>query len=906
MESTQWPQQAEKPLPPAPPSPTLSNVDMVLPDSTPVIDSPSRWGARPPSLSYLRDADGNEHNRYDGNGTNGHKMMLLRNRPAPGAYNNARVSPTSAHMEQDGSFVASSPLLRDVPHTAGAHDFLQLPQPSDRSPSGSSSGDMAGLSAFLAKYEKTGGASDDETNYDSEATEAAPRTQTSFELKNDVDAQRRKQQEEEQNSAILSKRAEEILSDAKKRLHRMEGNLRGARDLLPLTAANLQRAASMGSSHHHTLSYSRNTYEPNSYDHGRESPAMGRRLHSQASSPTISRDFINHSRGLSANEIPDRPHTSFEHPLDATYREKRQMSRTPEPPSSNALRSIKSYSSLGENGFPRRSSSREQGHRSPTDFGYLEPLQEDGENRVADYQPRSETPQGSIRYMPSRPSSRASSIREQMSTLKGKITSLREKAREESLRRQSRIDSRSSPLNNASSAAPDLWYNATPAATSEPSQAGLGNKWYADKDANASNPTTPQFESRSWENVTASAPRDIESHHDQQKYMVDRTDLQISTSKEELSGDLRHTSSEGGSAEGHELAAQSKVDTDMIHQTDGHLLQDDDVLDQSLTDSSNSSTEEAEQSSESSSGDEISEASAAVEDNDNHSVYEDAPNDHKVMAHEDREDKFDYQNFLLQSASARYYPGRRGSDSESDTSVSSAATERGPRAGHNEHDDDLPSSPQTPERLREIERNILHHRTLSAESIRSSDTFATADEGTDDEEHMYQPHHPPARRGTMNQSFALPLQQYAPSPSRPENSRPSTAVNTRMPGRRNSSSDRADSGVGGLSQRSLSSVEPRRPHSSATHSAQHKYEATNTPPLSPQSFSAHDPAIVAVNALLNPHGKALGLRSKAALYSCMESLRQVALRLQEEDEAQYDSRVLRRRIDDATNALNGV
>jgi hypothetical protein len=98
----------------------------------------------------------------------------------------------------------------------------------------------------------------------------------------------------------------------------------------------------------------------------------------------------------------------------------------------------------------------------------------------------------------------------------------------------------------------------------------------------------------------------------------------------------------------------------------------------------------------------------------------------------------------------------------------------------------------------------------------------------------------------------------------------------------------------------------RRPHSSAANASHPQFGAFNTPPLSPQSFSAHDPAIVAVNALLDPHGKALGLRSKAALYSCMEALRKAALRLQEEDEAQYDSRVLRRRIDDATNALNGV
>jgi hypothetical protein len=490
-----------------------------------------------------------------------------------------------------------------------------------------------------------------------------------------------------------------------------------------------------------------------------------------------------------------------------------------------------------------------------------------------------------------------------MTNLKGKITSLREKAREESLRRQSRIDLRSSPLNNASSAAPEFWYNGDAAATSEPSQAGEASKWYADKDANASHSPTPQSETRSWEGVPASAPHDVARHDDQQKYMLDRENLHTSSSREQMSGSSKRKPSEQvlGPDED-ELAPLKDTKTDTDQQLVEGPAQDsafDDGLDRSLTDSSNSSTDEAEPNSDSSSGDDISEESVQAEDNDNRSVYEDAPN--KVVAHEDREDKFDYQNFLLQSASARYTPGRRGSDSGSDTSASSAATERGPRAEHDDYD--LLDTPQTPERLRQIERNILHHRTLSAESMRSSDTFATADEGTDDEEQNYGY---PARRGTLNQTFTLPLQQYAPSPSRPTNTRPSTAVQTRFPARRNSSSERADSGVGGMSHRSLSNVEARRPHSSATNSAHQQFGAFNTPPLSPQSFSAHDPAIVAVNALLNPHGKALGLRSKAALYSCMEALRKAALRLQEEDEARYDSRVLRRRIDDATNALNGV
>ena len=68
----------------------------------------------------------------------------------------------------------------------------------------------------------------------------------------------------------------------------------------------------------------------------------------------------------------------------------------------------------------------------------------------------------------------------------------------------------------------------------------------------------------------------------------------------------------------------------------------------------------------------------------------------------------------------------------------------------------------------------------------------------------------------------------------------------------------------------------------------------------------HDPATIAVNALLSPEGRALGLKDKAILFGVIESLRKLVHKLQEEDEGQYESRVLRRRLDEARRALDGT
>lgn len=240
-----------KPLPGLPSSPTLTNPDMVLPDHPTSVPSPPRnefWRERPPSPSYLRDKTSEQRPRTSGSGSSSvtmtatpgkkekrglmsRKMMLLRSRTASSTVvqlvngngngngsNNTipRSVPSEVESEDYGSGYASSPTLMDVGNLAP-----EQPEQRRMSTSGSSLGsdyDMANLPQFLAKYEDK----EARTSTDDEIEASSPATQRyayPVSIDDGLDAQRRQQEEEEQHSAILSKRAEAILANAKKRLN---------------------------------------------------------------------------------------------------------------------------------------------------------------------------------------------------------------------------------------------------------------------------------------------------------------------------------------------------------------------------------------------------------------------------------------------------------------------------------------------------------------------------------------------------------------------------------------------------------------------------------------------------------------------------------------------------------------
>ena len=232
---------------PSVPSPTLTNPDMVLPNEPnhiPSLPSPPQtaWRYRPPSPSYLkdkRDEGSRPGTASSGGGTAmsakkekrglmSRKMMLLRSRTASsGAVQLIgdsqpipRSTPSDLEADDYDSAYASSPTLMDVGNLAPEQPEVLQQYEDKRMSTGrysTISEDMSGLPQFLAKYEnrdETG--TDDESDADSPT---APKYGYSVSIEGGMEAQRKQQEEDEHNSAILSKRAEQILANAKKRLN---------------------------------------------------------------------------------------------------------------------------------------------------------------------------------------------------------------------------------------------------------------------------------------------------------------------------------------------------------------------------------------------------------------------------------------------------------------------------------------------------------------------------------------------------------------------------------------------------------------------------------------------------------------------------------------------------------------
>lgn len=1017
---------------PAPPSPTLTNPDNILPtvDRDYSIPIASRAGfarrQRPPSPSYLRERStqgsssspageyvaerdmGRKDNEKPG--LVSRKMLLLRSRTGGTASNgnlrDFRRNRNISHGSIDSDY--TSPVLQDVGNLAPEQpvqqaEQLQLPEDESRRKSGSSSG-LSGMADFLAKYAKPEGTGSDDETVDDNALQ--------FES-GEVDAQRRKQEMEEHNSAILSKRAEQILANAKKRLNVMEGNLRGARDLVaPLTAANLKRATSLGSahatysqgggSHNSRVRYipQQQHYDQFDRDADLEQNTAYRTLHSQASTPALGRQYqYQHTRNFSEINLPDRPFTSLDQHRSGTILQSR--SRTPSrtratesPTQTPNLRGSKSYDSLGMGGRERPLH-----NRSSPDSNHLEALPEgDDEATWRDavkqrYHHQTslsqDTNNGLGLYRPtSRSSSRTSDLREQMSSLKGRISTLKDRAREDSLRRQSQANLRATettPFNNADGSAPELFYNpgvtnTQEAETFNPRDSRKTDSWVTPGSRNAfavqaEGPPNHQFQyAKAVEVVAGSKPerkvkvREIRSNTSPSRENGrKRSGTVIDTRHRRAASEMTTAKSAEKRHSHHQLSSN--------HQFMPGTFQDEKEVEAMLAGPpspplSNDGFGSSPVLPIMSHDDYIPKTDASVDDDyapsesdAGESIYEDAVEyeGDGVVPHEHREDAFDYENFFLSGAMARYNSQRRPSDA-STGSMSSTETARGPAMSSDDTDEDVdadgyvsdpgvggifpPPTPQTPERLRAIERGLAERslsRPVSEESISTINSFATARENgaaSDDDFQADERDSPPVSPITeslnrFSNLLTLPSRPVSPlsdagrdgpskghhdpfsnqakgltvgspdgehaSPSSWNNrmdsplvdmdNRPRTAVRLR----RSSSSDRADSGIG--SETKSGTKKPAQ--SAMTHR---------------HGQPSRDLTSVAVNALLDPAGVGLGLRDNAVLFGVVESLRHVVREMQRREEEgdgntgmskEMRMLMMRRRLERARGALDG-
>ena len=128
----------------------------------------------------------------------------------------------------------------------------------------------------------------------------------------------------------------------------MEGNLRGARDLVaPLTAANLRRATSVGTYAPPPASFGgRNRYVQDAYHHDAAGQPY-RTLQTQASSPTMARDFQGHWRGFSETELPERTYTALDDRSSPIIAQGYIPTKAHDPSWTKTLKGSRSHDSLG-------------------------------------------------------------------------------------------------------------------------------------------------------------------------------------------------------------------------------------------------------------------------------------------------------------------------------------------------------------------------------------------------------------------------------------------------------------------------------------------------------------------------------------------------------------------------------
>ncbi|KAK5172434.1 hypothetical protein LTR04_005068 [Oleoguttula sp. CCFEE 6159] len=600
------------------------------------------------------------------------------------------------------------------------------------------------------------------------------------------------------SSAALSRRAEIVLANAKKRLNLMEGNLRGARDALPapLTFQNLARAASVGS---HDMGSKRRLVSDTRLTLGRFddlqspplSPTDSRRDSNMFSEPAIARSqSISHApprRLIGDVRMPRMPGSNASTSSDYTR--------------SRPLRGSRSQEVIRDSSWATRDPLRRtspEAARSPS----LETLPE-GESSSHESSPWTHSHNHALH----RSQSTTGDLRDQMQDLKGRISSLRERAREDSMRRRSLQSLRESSAFTAADVRDD-------------SIEGTEQQPHSDDSGVRFNPAALSAEKhRALNALNESRARDLTRTENslRSRQAITRNESNDEESEYEDAEETRHRSRPASSLLESPVPSRTRY------------------------------TNESQES-----------------ETDGESIYEEPEYEPVAERHEDRADAFDYQNFFLHSAVGTYgQPTRRSSVS----STGSADTARGPAPNDSQ---EPPATPETPEALRKIER-AMHRRVLSKDSVASMATFATAAEGQDDEskgQHYSQGH-----------NWPIP------------------AIEAHRPNRQ-ANGERTDSGYG--------SPERRVGKPDASTLPLLKYYNHHT--VDQSSQNAVDAAVSAlVKSAASPATprSALSVDNQDLVHGLVRSLQQVCVRLQETSGNQYESRIWRRRLDEAKRVLDG-
>ncbi|KAL7628372.1 hypothetical protein AAE478_002574 [Parahypoxylon ruwenzoriense] len=486
--------------------------------------------------------------------------------------------------------------------------------------------------------------------------------------------ERRARAGEERYSTALSRRAEQILANAKRRLTTMEDNLNRARTSLSSPTWSSVESSSTPSPP--IVRPSTAIHRDHDTDH-RKSAHGHTRISSENNIPT---DIFKPG--------PHLPRSSSALGAAGGYRQPLQGSRSADYMREKAKETL-------VNGSPTFAKSKTSPHSQEP--WVLEPLNEDDISQGVDSaRPSLEDTRLDGFLSPTFSSysdkglrrsvstAQMRDLKDQMKDLKGRLSTLRDQARADSLKRQSLQSLRTpSPFTHARV---DQWY-------ADATRYGDNDSVHSDYKSQPSNGDTPSIDGGD----KSSAAKQIALEPDKELVpgsVSDADESAPSTALDPVENDLHPPK-----VVTPPIINGAEDDTDDMETEDGYDDDEDEAAEET--------EEEATEDEQSVLGDDASESGAS-------SYYDSVQNQ---VSHEDREDAFDYEHFFLHSAMGTMSQNRmrrRGSQ-DSFTSEDSVETARGPTTSTNA-------------RLA-VSKTSRHSRSASAGSVSSMDSFATATEG---------------------------------------------------------------------------------------------------------------------------------------------------------------------------------
>ena len=600
-------------------------------------------------------------------------------------------------------------------------------------------------------------------------------------------------------------------------------------------------------------------------------PSKHRQLHTPVDSPSGS---PGHARVYSENSISE-PLRTAPFPVRSSSAAARYIGRSVVDGSQRSPPIVQSpKDARGESpSQPRSGHSSSLSKQSPPHGVVLEPLSEDEILADVDADKASSrssmdgylSPSGDHKSLTRSASSmQMRDLRDQMQDLKGRLSVLRDRARDDTMKRRSLQSLRTpSPFTAA-----EQWY------TTHKSYGDAG----LSADAGVASPTSPKPES-GVESALKQAPEYANS------------DV---TSVYEDVAESHHINGPQGN---HEPVIEEEVEDEEAYNT---------AAEEELRANPDDEFEDDY-------NDEMVNREEADDYESDASLYHDTMS--TPISHEDREDAFDYEHFFLHSAMgtiSQQRMGRRGSFSSED----SVETTRGPTAPSTDHKDEMRSNERTA---------LGHFRSESTDSVSTLATFATATEGHgsengDDQNRdnfaVQEVEAPPLRASTpvtaKRSTFGSPTKTVilGDRQSTPETiSRPNSAIHD--PIDRNGSNFHRpsvasfDSFESTGTTRSFPLVNKPKPQKTSS--------TSNTPDLKPREQEA---SLLSDSATLT-EGTNSGERLQPSpvhmlakddqilVERLVASLGKCVLGLQEAGRSTYEGRVWRRRLDAARRVLEG-